>query len=242
MFTVPIVSSPHHIAVGVQTDRSMIVVEPASRSAAKREVQERQREWLREIVRATGQKASQIAVKANVSDTTLTRLLNNPTYRHTLTQITIDRIKRTYGVPGPEEYAVQGRQGMPGFGEAERVVAQHEPQALAHVIDTLVGGRNARDVWRLKTEALTQAGYLAGDIVIVDLNAQAAPQDVVCAQVYNWNQGVAETVFRVYDPPFLVAAALDRTAYKPLLVDNDRVIIKGVVIESFRPHRLSATR
>lgn len=215
---------------------------PESRKAAKRAVLERQRAWLQQIVKSTGEKASTIAGQSGVSDTTLTRLLNNPDYRHTLTQVTIDRIKKRYGVPGPEEYASQGRPSMPGFGEAERFDARRETPALAHIVEALVGGRNAHDVWRLKTEALTQSGYLAGDLVVVDLNLVPAAQDVVCAQVYDWTRGVAETVFRVYDPPFLVGAALDRTAYKPLLVDQDRVIVKGVVVESFRPHRLSAVR
>ena len=215
---------------------------PTSRSQAKRELQARQKQWLSEIVKLTGDPPSTIAGNSGVSDTTLTRLLNNPEYQGTLTQVTIDRIKATYKVPGPEEYR-QGRSaGMFGFGEAERFDAGQEPTGLSAIMTALIGARVAADPWRLKTDALSEAGYLPGDLVIVDLNAEAQPQDVVCAQVYDWKGGRAETVFRVFDPPFLVAAARERTAYKPLLLDNERVVIKGVVVESYRPHRLSATR
>lgn len=241
MFTGSPTLDPLHIAVGAQTYRSMTVTDKG-RSQAKVELQTRQRAWLQEVVKSTGLKPSQIAGVAGVSDTTLTRLLNNPGYRHTLTQLTIDRIKLSFKVPGPEEYATQGRLGMIGFGDAERFDARHEPEGLARVLAAMLADRTAVDPWRLKTNALELVGYLPGDLVLVDLNAVPKPQDVVCAQVIDWTRGGAETVFRVYDPPFLVAAATDRTGYKPLLVDNDRVIVKGVVVESVRPHRLSATK
>jgi hypothetical protein len=218
------------------------VSEPSTRSQAKRELQERQRVWLQEVIKATGKKPSQIAGVAGVSDTTLTRLLNKADYVGTLSQLTIDRIKEAFKVPGPEEYATTRRGALIGLAEAERFDFRHEPKNLARLVETMVGDRQAADPWRLKTSALEMVGYLAGDLVIVDLNAHPSPQDVVCAQVYDWQRGAAETVFRVFDPPFLVGASNDRTAYKPLLVDNERVVIKGVVVESFRPHRLSATR
>lgn len=218
------------------------VVDAPDRSQLKKELQARQRAWLQEVVRITGLSLTQIARKSDVSDTTLTRLVNRPNYDGTLTQLVIDRIKETFKVPGPEEYASARRPLLGGFGEAERFDMQAEPPALAKVIAALLGGRAAVDAWRLKTAALEEVGYLPGDIVLVDLNAQPMPQDAVCAQVYDWTRGGAETVWRVFDPPFLVAAARERTAYKPLLVDNERAIIKGVIVESLRPHRLSATR
>lgn len=79
-------------------------------------------------------------------------------------------------------------------------------------------------------------------MVVVDVTATPAPQDAVCAQVHDFKGGGHETVWRVFMPPYLVGASHDRTAYKPLLVDNDRVIVRGVIVESLRPHRLSATR
>src|SRR5947209_1043302 len=56
----------------------------------------------------------------------------------------------------------------------------------------------------------------------------------VGAQVYDWRRAAAETVMRLYEPPYLVAASLDEGLRRPLVVDNEQVIIKGVVL----PHRL----
>lgn len=216
--------------------------EPSAKSELKRDLQARQRAWLQEIVKATGKSVSVIAVASGVSDTTLTRLANNPDYEGTLSQLTIDRIKSTFNVPGPEDHAGGRRAAVLGFAEAERIDVAAEPAGIARVLKDLLAAKPALAPWRLKTNALEGAGYLPGDVVLVDLSETPAPQDVVCAQVYDWQRGGAETVFRVFMPPYLVGAAHDRTAYKPLLVDGDRVIVKGVVVESFRPHRLSATR
>lgn len=71
---------------------------------------------------------------------------------------------------------------------------------------------------------------------MVDLNARPEVGDVVCAQVYD-RAGKGETVFRVFEDPFLVAATLDTKLIRPLLIDNDRVVIRGVVVASFRERR-----
>jgi transcriptional regulator with XRE-family HTH domain len=85
--------------------------------------------------------------------------------------------------------------------------------------------------------ALEGLGYLPGDIVIVDLDRKPAPGDVVCAQVYDLGRSEPETVMRIYEPPVLVAASFDEQLRRPLMVDDARVKIEGVVL----PHRLRPT-
>lgn len=75
---------------------------------------------------------------------------------------------------------------------------------------------------------------MPGDVVVVDLAATPTRGDVVCAQVYRWHEGKAETVFRIFEPPYLVAASAAPALRMPLVVDNDRVMIKGVVTHSLR--------
>lgn len=234
--------APAHIPPHVRSIRGPSVArEPAAKSEIKRDLRDRQREWLQQLVNATGKSASQIAVLSGVSDTTLTRLLHNPDYEGTLTQLTIDRIKDTMRVPGPAE-AGGRRSEMLGFAEAEVLDEGAEPAAVMRVIKALLSARQSAVAWRIKTSALEAVGYLPGDLVIVDPHVNPQPQDVVCATVNDFRRGGAETVWRVFMPPYLIGASHDRTAYKPLLIDNDNVSIKGVVVESFRPHALSATR
>jgi transcriptional regulator with XRE-family HTH domain len=212
---------------------------PLDRSEMREQIRTKQQQWLQGIINLTGLNPSQMASRANVSDTTITRLLNNPRYKGTLQQETIERLKATYNVPGPEEFSGKAP-FLVGFAEAERIELDRE--GLAQVAGALGCQRNSVIYWRLKTPAIEQVGYLPGDILAVDLQAQAAPQDVVCAVYHDRGHGADATIWRVYDPPFLVGASHDRTAFKPMLVDNHQVTIRGVVIASMRPHPLSKLR
>lgn len=213
-----------------------------SRSQAKKDLQTRQRAWLDEIVQMTGEKPSTIAENAGVSDTTLTRLLYNKDYSGTLTQVTIDRIKARYKVPGPEETTKSRGATLLSFSEAERLEDKREEPALLRVIAAITERHVNVEPWRLKTTSLELAGFLAGDIVFVDTAATPQAQDAVCAQIADYGRGSAETIWRIFDPPYLVGAAHDRTAYKPILIDHDRVKVRGVIVDSLRPHRLSTVR
>lgn len=241
MFTSSHAPEAPHIGVSTFADVDRIVAKGVNRSDTKKEIQAQQRAWLGEVLEATGLKPSVLAKKANVSDTTLSRLLNNADYTGTLNPETVQRIKATYNVPGPEEFS-GGRKAVIGLSEAARFDEQREKNDISRIVEAIVKGRSTVEPWRLKTLALESVGYLPGDILFVDRSAVPKPQDVVCAQVMDYQHGGAQTIWRVYDPPFLVGAAADRTAYKPMLVDNSRVTIAGVVRQSFRPHSLSATR
>ena len=95
-------------------------------------------------------------------------------------------------------------------------------------------GGNAIDAWTLQSAALDLAGYLPGDILMVDLNADPEDGDIVCAQSYD-RLGRAETIFRRFQKPFLTALSTQSNSFRPLIVDEDRVVIRGVVIATLRP-------
>ena len=95
------------------------------------------------------------------------------------------------------------------------------------------GATNA-DLWQVRSRALELEGYMLGDIVVVDLDRTAEGGEVVCAQMYDWNRGSAQTVLRVYEPPYLITASQSPIHRKPVLVDNERVTIKGLVVASAR--------
>lgn len=124
-----------------------------------------------------------------------------------------------------------------GLAETESARYEAEPVSVVDgAIKALKGDRNGLDLWFLRSRCLEAAGYLPNDVLLVDLNARPNPGDIVCAQVYD-RAGKADTVFRIYEDPFLVSATLDRSLVKPLLIDNDRVVVRGVVIASFRERR-----
>ena len=68
------------------------------------------------------------------------------------------------------------------------------------------------------------------------MNAEARPGDIVCAQLYDFVRMKAETVFRIYEPPYLCTATFDRDNMTPVLIDKN-VGIKGPVVLSLRGRR-----
>lgn len=125
-----------------------------------------------------------------------------------------------------------GQRPVTGFAEPEMKPVSMEKLGAC----PLEPGSASQSVWQITTRAieLPPYAYLPGDYVLLDEDAKAGPGQAVCAQIYD-RQGGAETVFRAYEPPFLVTATADPDArHAPLFVDGDKVIVKGPVIKSVR--------
>lgn len=87
----------------------------------------------------------------------------------------------------------------------------------------------------VNTRALALLGLMPGDEILFDMGTQAVAGDVVQAQIYGGTG--AETVLRIYDPPYLVARSLDASAPKPVAVDGERVRIAAVALRLHRSLR-----
>jgi hypothetical protein len=203
---------------------------------ADQETSRLHREYVRRVVAHSGKPPTRIAMDLGIAPSTLTRLLNAPEgSTATLHALTLRKLQDYSGIPPPFGGDLSASQGYRGFGEdAVPFDAKGADPAVSAALKALIGGRKAADPWTIRTRALERIGYLPGDIVIVDLGRRPEAGDAVCAQVYDWRRADAETVMRLYEPPYLVAASLDEGLRRPLVVDNERVIIKGVVL----PHRL----
>lgn len=130
------------------------------------------------------------------------------------------------------QQSAKAPQPATGLSEDEEVFRMSPSDAGQHkpVVSALFPDRKNADIWQVNTSALSDAGLLPGDLMIVDLNKQAEDGDAVIAQIYDWKAGKAQTVLRIFRMPYLIGDRLT----KPEQVDNDRVTIKGVVIMSWR--------
>lgn len=165
----------------------------------------------------------EIAKRAKVAASTIYRWFDE-SHQFNASLTSLSKISTAFGVPLPgSEPVVQGFQE----GDAQRIL-DDLPAALKAENDN-------QGVWRLATRALELAGYLPGDMLLVDMTVPPRTGDVVCAQVYNLDRGTAETRIRVYEAPFLTTRTMDPTAAdRPLYVDNERVRIAGTVVRSLR--------
>ncbi|MET3601021.1 helix-turn-helix domain-containing protein [Martelella mangrovi] len=195
-------------------------------------VRQKHLDWVRFILGHKRWSQTRLAKEAGLDPSTLSRFLKDePDNTRMLNSYSIENIERVSGIPAFEtSLPVLPR----GLGEKESEPFDAEPlSSVSGAVAAIKQGRNGVDPWVLRSRCLETAGYMPGDIVIIDLGATPRPGDVVCAQVYD-NSGRAETVMRIFEYPFLVAASMDARLFKPLLVDNERVVVRGVVIASIR--------
>lgn len=108
-------------------------------------------------------------------------------------------------------------------------------RALA-VAQALGAGQRKLDIWRVSSHAMSLAGYLEGDFMLVDENMSELTRadDVVVADVFDGQSSKARTVLRRHSPPALVAASADPADGRVYMVDNTNVVIRGKVVASWR--------
>lgn len=162
------------------------------------------------------------AKRAGVSASTLYRIVDE-TDQFTPSLRTVGKIETAFN----RSFAARGLE------ESEASPYKLEQTDLDHLIREFIGGRQGVDPWKLNTRAVELAGWVPGDIVVLDMNARPRSGDLVCAQVYDLEKSKAETIWRLYEPPYLVAASADRARFRT--ERDDKALIKGVVLATFRP-------
>jgi lambda repressor-like predicted transcriptional regulator len=207
------------------------------------DLRESQRAWLKDMLRRSGTSATHVARKAGLASSTLTRFLNSDEANNALSSRTIasiEQVLREFSHNTVPHKAFKPQPPMlkkeTGFseGDSDAYIPSHN-DPLKAAIEAFIDERDSVDPWVIKTRILEMIGFLPGDIAFVDLNGVPHAGDVVYAQVYDWRTMTAETIVRIFEPPFLVSASLDVKSRKPTLVDSDNVVIKGVVIGMIRP-------
>jgi hypothetical protein len=143
-----------------------------------------------------------------------------------------------YNVPGPDTYQLPGVAGLADEAAPfDPDKAEGVDPLILQAVRLSLKGRTTAQAWLLKTRALEDAGYQIGDVVIADKSAQPYAGDAVVAQVYDRRRDTNETVFRILEPPYLVAASSDPALRMPMLVDNRQTIVMATITQSFRGRR-----
>lgn len=196
------------------------------------------RAWIEGVMASTKLSATQLAQKAGVHQTTLTRFLNDPKFKHTPSLSTVGKIAAAVGIEpfaDPARISQRGAmssEGMLGWDTESRRYADVTVAARA-----LLASRKGLEAWTLKTRALEAAGYDEGDVVIFDYNQPARAGDIVCATHHQRRGDPEDMIFRVFEPPYLMPAPGDRGRQRPLMVDDDMVIVRGPIVVILKPRR-----
>ena len=198
---------------------------------------ETQLAWVRAVLAHLGVSATELARRAKLAPSTLQRPLNDPEWDKMLSGRSMAAIAEVAGLR-PLEFPNRVR----GLAEAEATkydfnLSSDASDNFDRAVREMCQGRNGRDAWLMRGYALELSGIMPGDVLIVDMNIQPAQDDIVCAQIYDWSGTKTETVFRLFDPPYLVTHSVRAAREKPLAVDNSTVVIKGVVSTVMRNRR-----
>lgn len=210
----------------------------STRTPTKSAVKERRREaeiawinWLNEVTKKTD---SALAVMAGQSANTITRFRDRE--GALLDGLTILMLSEATGLPGPDTYLLEGADKHLEDAEPYESKKGAEP-LLQQLIDLALKGRTNASPWRLRTRAIEKLGYMPGDIVIVDKAQPHRAGEAVAAQVFTGRDTAPRVIFRVAEPPYLISMADDPSARKPLLIDDQSVIILGPIVHSFRTRK-----
>lgn len=191
--------------------------------------------WVKAIMSFKGWTQTDLARHAGLDPSTLSRFFREVNPGATLQTHTVDKIAAVGGIP---PFQTEPPQLPRGFAEQEAVPLQGgiPDDVTSRAVIAAKGGKNGLDPWVLKTRVLETAGYLPGDILMVDLNGEPEDGDVVCAQIFD-RLDRPETIFRIYEEPYLVAASHDPLLRRPFHLSKDQVMVRGVVVTSIRPRK-----
>jgi transcriptional regulator with XRE-family HTH domain len=193
-------------------------------------LRDQQLAWLDHIAKSGNITLTEIARVSGLTPSTLTRFKNNDTDGHTLTARSVKKIEDATKVPA---YEARIKPRIQAFSDGEAtpyIVDKTTLNPLEQSLAETISRSNSIDLWRLKTGTIAAVGYPSGMVVMVDRDEQPRNGDAVCAQKYDFRRGTAETLFRVWRTPYLLTASSSEEPGIPEIVDNENVVIVGVVV------------
>ncbi|MCA0425395.1 MAG: hypothetical protein LCH61_19140 [Proteobacteria bacterium] len=202
------------------------------KSRTKQDTRAAQIAWVQQLIDVTGKTPTALAVEAGLSDTTLTRFLNQKDYTGVLAAMTIAVLAEFHGHPAPGATATPG---TPQPARTRNEAALYDIESDRKRSDTLrsiLAGRADASVWQMQSDVLQLSGVREGDLIVIDSAEPAKAGDIICVQV-EYDRS-AKTVFRVLDAPFAIAASLPVGEIKPLLINGETVRIAGVMTDLLR--------
>jgi len=197
------------------------------------------RDWLTGIMIQHDVTASEIARKALLSESTLTRFMNPKGPGNVLREASIAKIERAYRTTRPSTLRGMSdrKTTTPDFTIPGQKPGAPSAMSASEQLETIMNkDYETLEAFVVADRALDLSGYLPDDIILVDLNRAPEAGDVVALRFYTGPSRAPIITLRIFDTPFLTAHSTDETMRRPILQDPDRIEILGVVTTAMR-HR-----
>lgn len=189
------------------------------------------RAWLAAIMAARpGLTPTQMARDIGLSPSSLTRHMQ-PNFTRQPRIETLRKIASHYGVAIPQR--------LLGSTEPPRGFAETDAEPLSGYDVSEPGWNANQSDWRVKSGVLAAMGCMPGDTIRFDAAVEPVFGDIVIAQHYRPRHTNADTVMRLYMPPYLVAAEIGRPSIEPITIGSDNVVIMGTMVKRWSLRRTS---
>lgn len=184
-------------------------------------LRQKQLNWLDKVIAVTGMKQTQLAVKANMDPSALSKFRSGATQH--LRERNINRLSAASGVAPPDSVQTGMEEGEAVFFDMRYAPQLSPPDA----------NNPQQFAMQLTSKALNKLGFDDGDILIFDTDRTPNSGDIVCAQIIDPRLGDATTVIREFERPYLIAPDAV-SGPRILIVDDEHVQIRGVLARHIR--------
>ncbi|MER8380687.1 hypothetical protein [Mesorhizobium sp. M1399] len=186
------------------------------------------RAWLNGLIAKHGTSARRVATQSSIAPSTIYRALEEDGDFVMSTTI-LAKISSAFGEPMPTGMGGAAQSPGRGFADTDLVAfVGPAPDMPARPEDNHYRARVMSDVLNLEH-------IRPGDVLDFDMKLEPRAGDIVVAQHYNLPRAGAETVLRVYQPPYLLTRSSNPAVdQRPMLVDNERVKIMGTFVRLVR--------
>lgn len=188
------------------------------------------RAWITALIKKHGTSARQVATQSGIAPSTIYRALEAEGDFVMSTTI-LAKISAKFGEPMPTGMGgTVPPAARAGFSETELVAY------VGSVTDLPTKPEDNHYRARVMSDVLNLEHIRPGDVLDFDMKLEPRAGDIVVAQHYQQLHGkAAETVLRVYQPPYLLTRSSNPSIDpRPMLVDNERVVIMGTFVRLVR--------
>jgi hypothetical protein len=189
------------------------------------------RRWLEQVLKETGLAPSALAISVKLAPSTFTRLLKGRA--RTLHAETIAKVMQRHGVAPPPGYIVPQPVAPAGADDVTQVAPENLPDPLIAAALGAMQKTQDLSVWEVRSAAMDRENYLPGDFLVLDAHARPTAGQIVIAN----DRGSSASLLRILEPPYLIASSSNPAFRRPVLVDDNLVVVRGVVGPMLRPPR-----
>jgi transcriptional regulator with XRE-family HTH domain len=188
------------------------------------------REWIAAILERQGITRTELARRAHLSHSLLSRATTDDNHRINFRADTIAKLTEVGGVAPPAILSPNQAQPL----RTSKPDGMAEPEAIAYVGPQVEAITTNQSIWTAKSSSLQAMGLMPGDRFILDQGEQPRSRDMIVVQKYDHHTGTAETLLRLYVDGFAVTPMHLIDNEPRIWLDGTNATAMGVIVKSWR--------